>query len=71
VPLADAIARLGKIGKDITPGSDEPEPGGQPAVTDWLVQVLTTVVKMPRTEADRLTEEQAQEIWHAYTRAPR
>lgn len=71
VPLAEVITRLGKIGKDITPGSKEPEPGAQPAVPGWLVQVLTTVVKMPRAEVDRLTEEQAQEIWHAYTRTSR
>jgi mRNA interferase RelE/StbE len=71
VPLAEAIARLGKIGADIVARSDEPEPGTQPGVPEWLVHVLTTVVQMPPAEVDHLTEEQAQEIWHAYTRRPR
>jgi mRNA interferase RelE/StbE len=71
VPLAEAIARLGKIGTDIARRSEDPEPSAQPGVPDWLVQVLTTVVNMPRAEVDRLSEEQAQEIWHAYTRRPR
>jgi mRNA interferase RelE/StbE len=71
MPLAEAIELLGKVGKDITPTSAEPEPGAQPAVPEWLVQVLTTVVKMPRDKVDHLTEEQAQEIWDAYIRTPR
>lgn len=71
VPLAEAIARLSRIGKDVAPSSEEPEPDGQPAVPAWLVQVLTTVVGMPRAEVDRLSETQAQEIWHAHTRRPR
>lgn len=71
VPLAEAIARLGKIGKDITPRSEEPGPDAEPAVPAWLIQVLTTVVGMPPDEVGRLTEDQAQEIWHAYTRKPR
>lgn len=71
VPLTEAIARLGKIGKDIAPRSDEPDPGTQPALPAWLIHVLTAVVDMPRAEVDRLTEEQAREIWHAYTRTPR
>lgn len=71
VPLAEAIARLGKIGADIAARSDEPESGSQPGVPDWLVQVLTAVVTMPRAEVDRLSEEQALEIWHAYTRRRR
>lgn len=71
VPLAEAIARLGKIGTDIASRSEEPKSGSRPGVPDWLVQVLTTVVTMPRAEVDRLSEEQALEIWHAYTRRPR
>jgi mRNA interferase RelE/StbE len=70
VPLAEAIARLGKIGADIAARSEEPALSAQPGVPEWLVHVLTTVVTMPRAEVDRLTEEQAQEIWHAYTRRP-
>ena len=71
MPLAEAIELLGKIGKDITPASAEPEPDTQPAVPEWLTQVLTTVVKMPRDQVDRLTAEQAQEIWDAYISTPR
>lgn len=71
VPLADAIARLGKIGKDIAPSSEEPEPSAQPGLPEWLVQVLNTVITMPWAEVDRFSEEQALEIWHAYTRRSR
>jgi mRNA interferase RelE/StbE len=71
MPLAEAIELLGKIGKDITPASAEPDPGKQPAVPEWLTQVLTTVVKMPPEQVDRLTAEQAQEIWDAYISTPR
>lgn len=71
VPLAEAIARLGKVGRDLTPSGEEPEPDTEPAMPGWLIQVLTTVVGMPLAEVDRLTEDQAQNIWHAYTRTPR
>ncbi len=71
MPLAEAIARLGKVGRDLTPSGEEPEPDTEPAMPGWLIQVLTTVVGMPLVEVDRLTEDQAQDIWHAYTRTPR
>jgi mRNA interferase RelE/StbE len=61
VPLAESIARLGEVGRDLTPSSEEPEPDTQPALPGWLLHVLTTVVGMPRVEVDRLTEDQAQE----------
>jgi hypothetical protein len=62
------------MGRGITPSSEELEPDSAPALpgwlAGWLVHVLTTVVGMRRAEVDRLTEQPAQEIWHAYTRAP-
>ena len=55
----------------LNPDHVKATPGKQPAVPEWLTQVLTTVVKMPPDQVDRLTEEQAQEIWDAYISTPR
>ena len=70
VPLAEAIARLGKISQGLAGASAEPEPPDDQAVPGWLVHVLTNVVGMPRAEVQRLTADQAKDVWHAYTGKP-
>ena len=67
---AARLPRLGKIGRDFTPSSEEPTAGTLPALPDWL-QVLTTVVPMPSAEVGCLTTTQGLQIWHAHTRTPR
>ncbi|MEP6666401.1 MAG: hypothetical protein ABJA81_08145 [Nocardioidaceae bacterium] len=68
VPLAEALERLGKLAHGI---SSTGEPSAKPSVPDWLVHVLTNVVRMPPDQVERLTEEQAKQIWETYTRTPR
>ena len=67
VPLAEALSALGKIAYGLEAAA-EPDADGVP---DWLVHTLTSVVKMPRQEVDRLTPAQAQQIWDAYISSPR
>ena len=66
VALADAIERLGKIAAGLSATPEEPSA----TTPEWLVVVLTRVVRMPREEVDQLTPEQAQYVWEAWTSAP-
>lgn len=63
VPLAEAIDALGKVAYDMEAAQ---EPTTEPAVPEWLVQTLVHVVKTPRAEVQRLTQEQAQQIWDGF-----
>lgn len=67
IPLAEALLALGKAAYGLE-ASTEPVAD---AVPDWLVHTLTSVVKMPRQEVNRLTPDQAQQIWDAYIGSPR
>lgn len=68
VSLAEAIDRLGKVAEGL---DAVPEPDDGEAVPEWLVHVLTNVVRMPREKVDQLSPAQAQEVWDAYTNSPR
>ena len=61
VPLAEAIAALGKLAHRL---------GTQPAPDDelplWLDSVLTSVVGMPAAEVRHLSATEAQSIWDSY-----
>lgn len=67
VPLAEALAALGKVAHGLQaaaePAADE--------IPEWLVHTLVNVVKMPREEVNRVTTAQAQQIWDAYVSPPR
>lgn len=67
VPLAEALSALGKVayGLEAAAEADADE------VPGWLVHTLTSVMKMPRTEVERLTPAQAQQISDAYISSPR
>lgn len=39
-------------------------------VPAWLRHVLTEVLRMPRDQVNRLSPEQAREIWDAYVECP-
>jgi hypothetical protein len=45
----------GEVGSDLTASGEETEPDTEPAMSDWLIQVLGTVIGMPPVEVDRLT----------------
>lgn len=66
VPLAEAIAELGKVAYGLEAAAESTAD----AVPDWLVHTLVIVVKMPRQEVQRLSPEQAQQIWDAYISSP-
>jgi len=61
------LSALGKIAYGLEAAT---EPVAD-TVPEWLVHSLTSVVKMPRQEIDRLTPVQAQQIWDAYITSPR
>lgn len=63
IPLAEAIDALGKVAYGMEAVQ---EPTTEPVVPEWLVQTLIHVVKMPRAEVQRLTQEQAQQIWDGF-----
>lgn len=70
VPLADALAALGRLthGLEATP-----EPSGDDVqdLPAWLTDVLTKVVGMPADEVALLSETQARAAWDAYTTGTR
>jgi mRNA interferase RelE/StbE len=71
LPLAEVIELLGRIGTGQTTSSDEPPEAADETIPEWLVLVLTTVVKMPHSEVVGLTAAQAQNLWNAYTSSQR
>jgi mRNA interferase RelE/StbE len=71
LPLAEVIELLGRIGTGQTTSSDEPPEAADETIPEWLVLVLTTVVKMPHSEVVGLTAAQAQNLWNAYKSSQR
>lgn|GEM_PF-243439 len=69
VSLAQTIEELGKIAYGIVPQS-ELSPSEE-AIADWLVNVLVSVVGMPESEVIKLTPQEAESLWGAYTRRRR
>jgi mRNA interferase RelE/StbE len=65
VALAEAIERLGKLAVGLVAASEPPAEAA--ATPGWLVHVLTRVVQMPPQEVNRLTPQQAQQVWEAWT----
>lgn len=63
VPLAEAIEALGKAAYGLEAAH---EPTAQQGAPEWLIHALVHVVKMPRDEVERLSAEQAQQIWDGY-----
>lgn len=68
IPLADAIERLGRLTQDV---DAQPEPTQGREVPDWLTNALTSVVGMPPEEVAKVSHDEAQAIWNAYTTRPR
>jgi len=69
VSLAQTIEELGKIAFDIAPDSEIS--ANEEAIADWLVNVLITIVGMPDSEVTKLTPQEAESLWDAYTRRRR
>jgi mRNA interferase RelE/StbE len=71
VPLAESIARLGEVGRDLTPSSEEPEPDTQPALPAGcsMCSPLWSGCHASRSTASPRTR--PRKVWHAYTRSPR
>lgn len=67
VPLANALATLGRLahGLEATPELDKR--GDVQELPAWLAEVLTKVVGMPSDEVAQLSGEQARAVWRAYT----
>jgi len=69
VPLAEALESLGRITRGLE-ATAEPKPEAD-EMPDWLTQVLTHVVGLSKDEVERLSLEQAHQVWNDYTTQPR